>query len=218
MRKLIILGALLTAGAAPAFAQEAAAPAFTFSSNFGVTTDYHWRGVTQSDQGAAVSAGIDLEGANGFYVGGWASTIDFGSASEANLEIDAYAGYAFSAAGLDFDVGGIYYAYPDDSDLDFFELYGKVSKTYEALTVGGSLNWDPDNETLYGDVSAGVSLSETVSLSVGYGSYFEGLGEYSNWNFGGDVALGPVSLGVRYYDNDGAGAEENISFSLSAGF
>jgi uncharacterized protein (TIGR02001 family) len=216
MRKIFVLGALLAAGAAPAFAQEA--PTYAFSSNFAVTSDYHWRGVTQSDQGAAFSAGVDLEGSNGFYVGGWASTVDFGAGSDVGYEVDLYGGYAFSAAGLDFDLGGIYYAYPDDNDLDFFELYGKVSRTYEALTVGGSLNWDPDNETLYGDVSAGLGLTDTFSLSVGYGSYLEGFGEYSNWNFGGDLALGPVSLGIRYYDNDGGAGDENVSFSLSAGF
>src|SRR5690606_4539306 len=106
--------------------------------------------------------GLDLTTSNGFYVGTWASGVDFNNdPDDTNLEADLYAGYRFDVAGVAADVGAIYYAYPDseDSDLDFFEVYGKLSKTWDQFTLGGTLNWDPDNETVYADASAGFALT-----------------------------------------------------------
>jgi hypothetical protein len=51
--------------------------------------------------------------------------------------------------------GVIYYAYPDADDIDFYEVYGKLSKTFDTVTIAGSLNYDPDNETLFADASVG---------------------------------------------------------------
>ena len=149
MRKLLVFGALVAAAAsAPAFAQDV-----TVTGNVTLTTDYVWRNVTQSNYDAAIQGGIDITTSNGFYVGTWASSIDFNDASDANIEVDLYGGYRFDLGGVAADVGVIYYAYPDTDDINFTEIYGKLSKTFDAVTLGGSLNWDPDNETTYADAS-----------------------------------------------------------------
>ena len=51
------------------------------SMNLGVTSNYMWRGVTQSDDGVAISGGIDYANDNGFYAGVWTGNVDFGASS-----------------------------------------------------------------------------------------------------------------------------------------
>ena len=212
MRKLLVLGALVAATATPALAQEV-------SGNVTLTTDYHWRNVTQSNQDLAVQGGFDVDFGTGFYLGTWASTVDFNNdPDDTNVEIDFYGGYAFSAGGVDLDFGAIYYVYPDSetSDLDFFELYAAVGREFEGgFGLGGSLNWDPDNETVYADISGAFAVSDVLSIDAGYGTYLEGFGEYAGWNLGGTFSVAGVDLDLRYYDNDIGGDQDNVVFSIS---
>ena len=53
---MAVMGSLLVVSQAQAGA----------SANIGVTSDYIWRGVTQTDEGAAVQAGLDYEADNGY--------------------------------------------------------------------------------------------------------------------------------------------------------
>ena len=90
-----------------------------------------------------------------------------------------------------------------------------MSKSLEGgLSLGGSLNWDPDNQTTYIDGTAGLALNDALSLSGGYGAYLEGYGEYSGWNLGGTYTVSGVALGLRYYDNDTEGDNSNLVFSI----
>ena len=59
------------------------------SVNIGLTSDYLWRGISQSDKNIAASAGIDYASDSGFYLGSWASTLHSGS-----YELDLYAGFS----------------------------------------------------------------------------------------------------------------------------
>ena len=49
-----------------------------------------------------------------FYVGTWASSIDF-DADDADIEIDYYAGITPTWGPVSFDFGWLYYNYPSDS-------------------------------------------------------------------------------------------------------
>ena len=218
MRKLLLLSVVAASVAAPAMAEV------SVSGNVALTTDYHWRNVSQSNQDMAIQGGLDADFGNGFSLGTWASTVDFDNASDTNVELDIYGGYGFSAGGIDWGVGGIYYIYPDSEvdDLDFFELYVSAGKEFESgVSLGASLNWDPDNETIYGDVSVGYSITDAFSVDAGYGSYLEdndlGLDGYDGFNVGGTYAtpIG-VDLDLRYYSNDTSGdMEDNVVFSIS---
>ena len=55
--------------------------------NIGFTNNYVWRGMTQTDDQAAISGGLDFS-AGGFYAGTWASNVDF--ADDTNSEQDVY--------------------------------------------------------------------------------------------------------------------------------
>ncbi|MEJ2317669.1 MAG: TorF family putative porin [Gammaproteobacteria bacterium] len=115
MKKTLISMACAAAMAAPAAHAE-------LSANIGVTSDYLWRGVTQSGHEAAVSGGVDYAHDSGFYAGIWTSTL-----GGDNQELDGYLGFAGEYNDLGYDVGYIYYGYLNADDWDFSEIYGSLS-------------------------------------------------------------------------------------------
>ena len=214
IRKALVAGVAAAALSTPVLAEEV-----TVSGNVAVSTEYVWRGVTQSNGDISISGGFDLE-AGGFYAGTWLANVDFEDASDTNIEWDIYAGYGGEfAGGVGYDVGMIYYMYPDsdDSDLDFLEIYGGLSYEFEGgPAVGGTLYWDPDNETMYLDTSVDFAITETVSVGAVLGAYLDGFDEYTNWGLGATWAS-PVGLDLSlfYYDNDLDGGDDAIVFSVA---
>lgn len=157
-----------------------------FEGNIGISSNYLWRGISQTQDSTAVDGGLDYSHESGFYAGMWAANVDFGD--DTTFEMDFYGGYSGDITdSLSFDVGYLYYAYPDaDADIDFGELY--ASLTWQWLTVGYALVVnggddmapdelsDDDMDYLSADVA--IPLGETLSLDLHYG--------YSS----GDIALG----------------------------
>ncbi len=80
------------------------------SMNIGATSNYIWRGVSQTDDAAAISGGLDWSGATGLYAGTWVSNVDFGP-DTSPYELDLYGGYAGEVGDFGYDVGLIYYTY-----------------------------------------------------------------------------------------------------------
>jgi uncharacterized protein (TIGR02001 family) len=189
----VLLSTLVLSGAA--FAQtKAPEPDYTLSFNVGAVTDYRYRGISQTAKKPALQGGIDFAHKSGFYVGTWASTIqwikDTPPATKGSLEVDVYGGYKFAAGDFGFDVGGLQYWYPrNDYDLvtgekaDTFELYGAV--TYKMLTVKyshavtdlfGTANSDGSG---YLDLSAAFDLGSGFSLTPHVGwQKIKGFGTY----------------------------------------
>ena len=142
MRNLLICGAFAAVAVAPALAQEV-----VITGNVALTTDYTFRGVSQTDESPAIQGGLDLSSGS-FYLGTWASNINFGT-GDTNLELDVYGGYKFAAGPVAFDVGIIGYLYPSASDdaaeLDYWEGYIKPSIALsDQVTLGGAIYYSPE--------------------------------------------------------------------------
>lgn len=148
----LTLGALLLAGTAvPAFAQETEAPPpVTVSGSVGITSDYRFRGVSQTDKEVAVQGGVTVSHESGFYVGFWGSNLaGWGTFLGANLETDIIAGYKTPIGGGTLDVGVTYYMYPGGLDkTDFFEPYVKLSGTAGPATLTAAVAYAPAQEAL----------------------------------------------------------------------
>ena len=87
---------LLTACTVPAFAGT--------SGYLGYTSDYMYRGLSQSNGQGALQASLKYETEGGLYGGIWASEVDFGN--EATYELDFYGGYVMKLSDkLSVDVG-----------------------------------------------------------------------------------------------------------------
>ena len=73
------------------------ASAVSVSGNIALTSDYIWRGMTQSAGGPAVAGGFDLSTDSGFYIGTWGSSVQFSDGTAVDtteLELDVYLGYS----------------------------------------------------------------------------------------------------------------------------
>ncbi len=150
----------------------------TVSANLAITSNYIWRGMTQTKNSPAVQGGIDL-GYKGFYLGTWGSNVDFGAFdfrdNDNNLEADFYAGYAGELAGIGFDIGYIYYAYPNESDaFNFDEAYLGLSYDWESFGVNGkySVGMNTENDSPdYWEIGATAKLPWDVTLAATYGDF-----------------------------------------------
>ncbi|HEY5647175.1 MAG TPA: TorF family putative porin, partial [Pseudomonadales bacterium] len=147
--KRLIMAALISGSAYSGYVA-----ADEISANVGLSTEYRFRGISQTDRDPAISGGFDYGHESGFYVGTWASNVSF---TDGGTEIDVYAGWAGDISEeVSIDVGVLYYGYPEDNDADYVEVYGSVG--FFGATVG--LHYSPeytydtgDYFYLYGDYS-----------------------------------------------------------------
>lgn len=222
LKKLLAVTAFtVTSGAV--FAEDA--PALPFGLSFGgsvaVTTDYRFRGVTQTQNDPAVQAGFTLSHKSGLYFGLWGSNVNFGSGTP-SLELDPSLGYAttlenFSSKPI-LDVGVVYYNYPSASDLNWAELYGKLTFA-NVVTSGDSLltniNYTNDyaaTDTSSWNVNAGYSMPFGAS---GFGGV-AGLGytvvdDKNKYAFNGDDHYMDWKVGVTYGFKSISGATAELA-------
>ncbi|WP_336970423.1 TorF family putative porin [Brevundimonas aurantiaca] len=195
----------LTGLAAPASAQDA-----KVAFNVGVTSDYVFRGYSQTNEDPAIQGGVDLT-AGSFYAGAWASNVDFGDDTDA--EVDVYGGYRTEAAGFALDFGVIGYLYagePDGADYNYAEFKAAASRAVGPATFGAAVYYSPDffgaadKEATYAEVNAAFSPAPkwTISGAVGQ-QWLDVSDDYLTWNAGVGYALSDnLSADARYYDTD----------------
>lgn len=112
MRKLALPLVMMIALSA-ANARAADAPSSSATGNVGVTSDYMFRGLTQTWGRPAIQGGADCTAANGLAAGFWASSISQRSYPGAAMELDLYASYGRSIGGGWSWRAGLYgYVYP----------------------------------------------------------------------------------------------------------
>lgn len=85
---------------------------FGWSVNVGGTSDYIFRGVSQTDGDPAFQAGVDFTYGI-LYAGIWGSNTD-DAFTNSSAEIDFYAGVKPVLGPVTFDFGILYYYYPGD--------------------------------------------------------------------------------------------------------
>ncbi len=218
----------------------------TFSANVALTSEYLFRGISQTDDAPAIQGGFDYEvglGESGIagYVGVWGSNVDFnegGGTDGATIEVDFYGGVRgeFGKTGIGWDVGGIYYAYPGaDSDLnyDFIEVQAALSYDFGPAAATLSVNFSPDNfggsdDALYTKLAVDVPVGKYLTLSA-YAARQEiddnaafGAPDYWEWNLSAGVNVAGFDLSLAYSDTDipnaGDAAGPTAIFTVSRSF
>jgi uncharacterized protein (TIGR02001 family) len=203
---------LAFAGAASAADRE-----FSWSVNAAGTSDYIFRGISQSDEKPAASAGLDV-GYGILYGGIWASTVDSDFVGGSPAEVDLYAGVKPVLGPATFDFGVIYYWYPGDeltggNEQDYVELKAGVSATLiPNLSTGFTVYWSDDGALESGEYfvyegTAGYTFSSigiftpTISGVLGYQDHQENdASDYTYWNAG--LALpAPTAASSRTSDS-----------------
>lgn len=218
------LSALALAAATPALAADAAP--FTISGSAALTTDYRFRGISQSDKRIAAQASATVTHSSGVYASFWASSIDETTVYPgASTELDLIAGYSKTISGVTLDGGVLYYVYANTISgfpSDFFEPYASVKSTFGPLTAKLGVAYAPkqhavarpstygtggrdDNLYVYTDLSAAIPKTPiTLSGHLGYskGPSFLTLGvpHYYDWNIGASYTYKIATFAVSYVD------------------
>ena len=164
-----------------AVATLASLPAMAdMSYNLSATSDYRYRGLSQTDNGAALQGGADYTNESGFYAGAWASTITWidDAGGGANIEFDFYAGKTgkFSDA-VPYDFGVLTYQYPSH-DLavspNTTEIYGKLgfgpAYVKYSHSVTDLFGFEDSDGSGYLDVGANIGLADTWTLDLHVGN------------------------------------------------
>jgi uncharacterized protein (TIGR02001 family) len=188
------------AAAAPARAQMDIGSGLTLTLTPAVSTDYLFRGFSQTRNRPAVQLTADLEHESGLYIGAFASNVAF-LGLNARQEVDLLAGYRFSLGGVKLDAGLVWYTYPGYSappggfDANYLEFALRANYTIDPVKFVGAVFYSPE-----------------FQLESGNATYVEG---------GADISL-PFGLtlagrlGYQWIDrNDRFGAPNFLNFSVA---
>lgn len=158
---------------AAVLASSGTAFAGDLTANVGVANNYIWRGLTQSENGAAVSGGLDYVTDSGFYIGTWASNVSYVPADPFSFEHDIYLGFR-GGETVTWDVGYLYYNYDTGANYDFSEVYAALgykgfTLKYSALVQSGrSESLDTGVRGIGPNVDYGFGSSTYLSLDYAH--------------------------------------------------
>ncbi len=178
------------------------------STNLGLVSQYHFRGIQQTS-GASASVGLDYESGN-ISVGTWAADVEDG------LEVDFYGAYSWDIGNdASIAIGATSYQYTGDFDSAYNEinLSARFSNFGVAYSIGkwdgevGNENATKNNYTIL-EISYEIN-SFTGTIGV-YGD--EAKGEYFDLNYGIQTDYFEIGFGLLVSNlND----DESLYFSFS---
>ncbi|MBC6413677.1 MAG: hypothetical protein GDA45_01900 [Chromatiales bacterium] len=220
--------------------------AHSLSANVTLTSEYLYRGVTQTNEDPALQGGFDYAHESGFYLGIWASSLEFnGETSDTpSLEIDVYGGISGEFNnGIGWDIGALYYIYPDqnedvEGDYDFLEFYGGLSYEWDheyspSANIGLAYSTDyygEDGDSYYIHGGFGMSLMGMIDpyVNVGYldvdGDKSTPGYDYSHYAIGASKTFDILTFDLSWNDSiDSDDCADNsvcdaVVFSVSSSF
>jgi uncharacterized protein (TIGR02001 family) len=208
--KKLFLALMMAAGISVAQAEV--------TGNLGLTSDYRFRGISQSQNAPAVQGGIDYTHSSGFYVGNWNSSVSSSMYTNgAGIESDLYAGWKKDIyKGLTLDVGSYNYFYPrattaaTGSNFDTYEGfvglgYGPLSVKYNRTLGNGYFGTANAQGTQYyqADVNYPIPGSKiSVLAHAGHTDVANSSSlDYSDFNAGFGYNLAGFDIAAKYYTN-----------------
>lgn len=185
------LGSLMLVLTAPASAEDP----YNISANIGVVSNYMWRGVTQTQDGAAVQGGLDFTHESGFYMGTWASNVDFndeGAPQEVIIPVDP------------------------DTGLPATDEDGNLIGTTSGLSDPAFPNYELD---LYLGFGGNITDDLSYDLNAIYYAYPDGR-DSDFAEVGGSMTFKWFTLGLAYtvYGENDGGLFDNGDFYYYGGF
>ena len=225
---------MLAALAAPGMAMAADVPEtpHMLTANVGLTTDYIFRGISQTSTNPAVQGGIDYMHVSGLYAGVWGSNVSWIADSGAvatgsvTMELDTYFGFRNGfAEDFTYDVGFIRYNYLGSytanvaggfAKADTDEVYGAIG--YKWVTakysygLGQFLTVPGASGTNYLELNASVPVADTgitFGAHVGKQTYrgtaaaaFANTPNYTDYKLSVSRDFGGYVVGLAYTDTN----------------
>jgi uncharacterized protein (TIGR02001 family) len=138
-----------------------------------VTTNYIFRGISQTRNRPAVQGTIDIEHESGVYVGAFASNANF-AGTNIRQEVDGLFGYRFSVADMKLDIGATYFGYPGYDrppggfEAAWWEVNLRASYEVAPFKLVGLFAWSPNYNFESGNafyLEGGFDLSLPAALT-----------------------------------------------------
>jgi len=189
---------------------------FETSATATLTTDYMWRGVSQTTNGMAFQGSFDLSHESGFYIGAWGSNVQYGADNHGSLELDFYTGFTndfnIGSQAITYDLGWLHYDYPlESSSSNFNEVYfGLATSPVENLNTSiyfyADVAVQNDAGVGYLDIATDYTLPSWawgINTSAHYGAYFkdDSADTYSDWKLAISKELSIMTLELAYVDS-----------------
>jgi uncharacterized protein (TIGR02001 family) len=213
--RVYLAGLALAVAAAAAHAGVSVTPA--------ITSDYDFRGYTQSGKDPAVSVSVDYSDGP-IHVGAWTSNVNFGT-GDAKSELDLLVDYSFGSDEFaKFNTGIVYYTYPGHDVWTYPEAWISASKGWFQVAYHYSWAWSgTTQEASYVEGNVTVPIADTgfgVVGHVGYsfgqywsavGDAFADTGDYTDYSIAVTKSFGNFAFNLKYTDSNG------VDFSTDSG-
>ena len=204
----------------PSVFAEAHTP-HSFSANVTLTSDYVYRGITQTNEDPALQGGFDYSHESGFYLGVWASSLEFQSENDfdGGLEVPAT---AITRHDTDPTLRIVDYTTPDYGSIEI-DIYGGMSGEFQnglGWDVGALYYYYPEQDEdegidydfleVYGSLSYtwDTEYQPSADVGVAYSPDFYGEDDTGVWVHGGlgfsipDMVDPYVQVGYQDVDGD----------------
>jgi uncharacterized protein (TIGR02001 family) len=148
--------------------------AFDASGQFALTSDYVFRGISQSGGKAAVQVGARVDATSGLYASAWASTVRFDAAPDASSELDLVAGWRGTHGVWAFDVNATRFVYPTSTvSLRYTEAIATMTWRDRAWLMLGVSNdvFATGQRGVYTQVGLLHPLRDRLRLELAGGHY-----------------------------------------------
>jgi len=201
-------GLLLLASSA-----EAGLDGMAITASFTATSDFVFRGVSQTDGQPSLQAGLEMEHPAGLFAGVWASTVQFSGDlyrdDPRDVEVDLYAGYGLELPRSWSLVSSVVrYTYPRADtpfDYDYNELGVAVQYRRAALASSYSDNALGTQDAGFScELTGKLPLPRGLELGGGAGLYYLRASDddYRYWHLSVSRAWRRVNLQLAYIDSD----------------
>ena len=150
-----------------------------WTAGIALTSDYRFRGQSQSDRDAAVQGWIQydykIDDKSGLFANVWSSNVDFNDAGfstkdDTNVEVDLVLGYNYAFTDkTSGSLKALYYWYPDAdynpgaNRYNYFEAQVGVAHDFDKFAVSGEIDWSPD---YFNESGTGISVKGGASVPL----------------------------------------------------
>lgn len=155
--------------AAPAKAQVDLGAGLSLTGTVSGTTDYLFRGISQTRNRPTVQGTLELSHESGVYIGAFLSGVTFAGGYDARQELDLTAGFRFELGPVKFDTYVIGYTYPGYTaqpgfqELAYLEVGARGTVELGDVTLTAAVNYSPN---YFGRSGAGVYIEGGVDYKL----------------------------------------------------
>ena len=152
------------------------------TANVSLTSDYRYRGISQSNLSPAIQGGFDYAHESGFYIGNWNSSINWVNTNSpsvsSSIEMDFYAGIKKELIGEGFasDLGVLQYYYPTTGNFNTAngylnpnttEIYAAQNFTFGSVT--GFVKYSYSVSNIFGNPNSIGSMYPDLTVNYDTG-------------------------------------------------